>query len=176
MKIRVTNIPGALGPENARILAEELMKARDQIGSLYAGAVKTEIKATEPYPPIDMGTLMTGIAATPVSGKLKTSVAPSPVTNPYAVVMEMGRRPNQPGPPLDPILDWVQRKFGLSGKKADSAAFLVRRKIHRRGIKPRFFFQRARRSKQVRDQAVSLSRAAVRRARKRWAAAGGRPK
>jgi len=41
------------------------------------------------------------------------------VTNdvPYAGVIELGRRPRRPGPPLAPILEWVQRKvMGGSSK------------------------------------------------------------
>lgn len=32
-------------------------------------------------------------------------------TAPYAAVLEHGRRPNRPGPPLAPIYAWVQRKM-----------------------------------------------------------------
>lgn len=30
---------------------------------------------------------------------------------PYAPVIEYGRRPNRPGPPLQPIIEWVHRKL-----------------------------------------------------------------
>lgn len=30
---------------------------------------------------------------------------------PYAGVIEFGRRPNRPGPPLQPIIEWVHRKL-----------------------------------------------------------------
>ena len=30
---------------------------------------------------------------------------------PYAPVLEYGRRPNRPGPPLQPIIEWVHRKL-----------------------------------------------------------------
>lgn len=32
-------------------------------------------------------------------------------TAPYAAVLEYGRRPNRPGPPLQPIVEWVRRKM-----------------------------------------------------------------
>jgi hypothetical protein len=54
----------------------------------------------------------------------------------YAGVIELGRRPMRRGPPLAPILGWVQRKLGLSGAEADRAAFLIRRAIHIRGTRP----------------------------------------
>lgn len=35
--------------------------------------------------------------------------------SPHAGVIELGRRPNRPGPPLEPILEWVMRQ-GRRGK------------------------------------------------------------
>lgn len=32
-------------------------------------------------------------------------------TAPYAAVLEYGRRPGRPGPPLQPIIEWVHRKL-----------------------------------------------------------------
>lgn len=55
---------------------------------------------------------------------------------PYAGVIELGRRPMRRGPPLAPILGWVQRKLGLSGPEADRVAYAVRMKIHVRGTPP----------------------------------------
>lgn len=60
---------------------------------------------------------------------------------PYASVIEYGRRPMRPGPPIEPILEWVKRKLVAKGevppKEAKSVAFLIRRKIHVKGSKPR---------------------------------------
>jgi len=68
---------------------------------------------------------------------------------PYFVVMDEGRRAGAKAPPLEPILQWVLRKR-LTGyaraktkkqpdlmKQARSIAFLIRRSIARKGIKPR---------------------------------------
>jgi len=60
----------------------------------------------------------------------------------YAGVLEYGRRANRPGPPLEPILEWVQRKLVANGevaaKDAESVARAVRWSIHHKGTKPRF--------------------------------------
>lgn len=56
---------------------------------------------------------------------------------PYAAVIEYGRRPGRPGPPLAPILGWVQRKLGVKGAEAYPVAVAIQRRIHDRGTKPR---------------------------------------
>jgi hypothetical protein len=94
---------------------------------------------------------------------LSVTVAPSPVTRPYALVQEVGRRPNQPGPPIEPILAWVKRKFGVSGKEATSRAYLVARKLHRKGMPGKGFFSRAR------EVSGKLARPFVLAAIRRWA-------
>lgn len=49
----------------------------------------------------------------------------------YAEAVELGTRPHMP--PVEPLIDWVRQKFGLSGKEAKSAAWRVARSIARRG-------------------------------------------
>jgi len=61
---------------------------------------------------------------------------------PYAGVIEHGRRPGRPGPPIEPIRQWVMRKLVANGeveaKDAESVARAVRWSIHHKGTKPRF--------------------------------------
>ena len=73
----------------------------------------------------------------PVTGSLRNDT-------PYANVIEWGRRPMRPGPPLEPILGWVRRKLGLDGPEADRAAFAIRRAIHRRGLPPHHIMRQTR--------------------------------
>ena len=60
---------------------------------------------------------------------------------PYAPTIEYGRRPGRPGPPLAPILGWVERKLVRGGAVPPGAAYpvavAIREHIHRRGTKPR---------------------------------------
>jgi hypothetical protein len=73
---------------------------------------------------------------------------------PYAGVIEYGRRPNRPGPPFQPIYEWVKRKLGGTGAIPTDAlvtnsrgdvidpavgiAWAIRNAIHKKGSKPRF--------------------------------------
>lgn len=86
---------------------------------------------------VDLGTYKRGFRVVMASGgaQLRNDT-------PYAAVIEYGRRPNRPGPPLDPIRRWVERKLGLTGPEADRAAFAIRRAIHQRGLRPRWVMKR----------------------------------
>lgn len=56
---------------------------------------------------------------------------------PYAGVIEFGRRPGRPGPPLQPILDWVDSKLVRNGsiepEEAEDVAHAIRWSIHVKG-------------------------------------------
>lgn len=61
-------------------------------------------------------------------------------TAPYAAVLEYGRRPWRPGPPLQPIYEWVRRKnrrTSMTANEAMKLAIVIRRKLHENGSKPR---------------------------------------
>jgi hypothetical protein len=51
----------------------------------------------------------------------------------YGEAVEYGTKPHFP--PIKPILFWVEKKLGLSGKEAKSAAFCIARAISKRGTK-----------------------------------------
>lgn len=65
---------------------------------------------------------------------------------PYAAVIEWGRRPNRPGPPVSPIREWVRRKLGLEGAELERVAWKIREAIHRKGTRPRFIMTRVQKS------------------------------
>jgi hypothetical protein len=60
---------------------------------------------------------------------------------PYAPVMEEGRRPGAKMPPVDAIKLWVVRKLGIPPEEADGVAFVIARSIARKGIEGRHMFQ-----------------------------------
>jgi hypothetical protein len=59
----------------------------------------------------------------------------------YGESLEYGTRPHFP--PIKPILFWVEKKLGLSGKEAKSAAFCIARAISKRGTKGAHMFGKA---------------------------------
>lgn len=57
---------------------------------------------------------------------------------PYSGVIEMGRRPMRPGPPLQPIYDYVRRKHPeLDASETMAMARAVREQVHIQGTPPR---------------------------------------
>ena len=66
-----------------------------------------------------------------IEGGVGTNVA-------YALPVEFGSRPHWP--PLEPIQLWVQRKLRVAPARVKSVAFLVARKIARRGTQARQIF------------------------------------
>lgn len=60
---------------------------------------------------------------------------------PYAVVMEMGRRPGQPisRVGIDAIGLWAQRKLGMSAEEADHAKWAIAKNIIGHGIEGKRF-------------------------------------
>ncbi len=84
------------------------------------------------------GSIFTELRGAPA---LRSQVIASSVF--YAPIVELGRRPGQRRPPLEPILLWVSRKLQLSGPRARSVAFLVARKIGRTGTEGKHMFQQA---------------------------------
>jgi len=71
----------------------------------------------------------------------------------YGEVIERGRQPRQKWPPQDAIELWVRRKLGISDG-AEQVAFLIARKIGRKGFKGRWMFREA--AKIVRPQINQL--------------------
>ena len=59
---------------------------------------------------------------------------------PHADAIEHGRRPYRPGPPIEPIRRWVERKLQPPADQLEQIAWRVRNAIHRRGSPPRLIF------------------------------------
>lgn len=75
-------------------------------------------------------------------GNVTSGIIGSPL--PYALVLEEGRRAGRRFPPPEPIARWVRRKLGVPEEKVRGVAFVVARKIARRGTRPRHIFRDAR--------------------------------
>lgn len=59
----------------------------------------------------------------------------------YGAPLEYGTKPHFP--PIAPIQFWVEKRLGLSGKDAQSAAYCIARAISRRGTKGYLMFNKA---------------------------------
>ena len=58
-----------------------------------------------------------------------------------AAFLELGTKPHMP--PVEALIPWVRAVLGVSAKRAPSVAFLVARKIAKKGTKPKKYFERA---------------------------------
>lgn len=86
-------------------------------------------------PAVDEGTLMRSVSSHSIlKGAMIT------VDAPHAAFMEYGTRPHTP--PLQPLVDWAKRKFGVDEKRAKAIAWAVRGKIKKVGTKPRHYMRR----------------------------------
>ncbi len=89
--------------------------------------------------PVNTGQLRSSIgfsssrlAGNDIEGRIGTNLG-------YAIPVERGSRPHWP--PLEPIEFWVRRKLRPPRKQIRSVAFLVARKISRRGTKAHRMFE-----------------------------------
>lgn len=79
-------------------------------------------------------------------GSIDAGFFSSEQDNGYAAYVEFGRSPTKTQTPGDVTLEtslraWVHRKLGIpEGEELDRAAFLIARKIHRKGTRPKPFF------------------------------------
>lgn len=62
-------------------------------------------------------------------------------SQPSATFLELGTKPHMP--PVEALVPWVKAVLGVEPKRARSVAFLVARKIARKGTKPRRVFEKA---------------------------------
>lgn len=70
---------------------------------------------------------------------------------PHAVYVELGTAPHWA--PIQPLLDWVKVKFGLTDLAAQSAAYAVRASIAKRGTKANPVWQNTWNAKQAQVRA-----------------------
>lgn len=95
-----------LGAAIRKRLQEDTSIVRAAAVEAVQQGLRDAVRATDRAGAVDQG-LFKGswmARAIPLGGVLEN-------TAPYAAVIEYGRRPNRPGPPLAPIYAWVQRKF-----------------------------------------------------------------
>ena len=104
--------------------------------SVVVQEIGTANPATGTPPAVDEGTLMRSVESFPLprGGEIVADT-------PHASILEYGSRPHMP--PLQPLVDWAKRKFGVDDDEAEEIAEAVRWKIFHVGTKPRFYMKRA---------------------------------
>ncbi len=119
-----------------RQLEGAIIKGLRSAAARGVSEVVQAIHTTSPFPPIDTGRLARSVEHSdlPRGGRLM-------VDAPHAAVMEWGARPFWP--PLQPLIDWAKRKFGVDEDEAEEIAEAVQRKIAMFGIEPRHYFATA---------------------------------
>ena len=79
----------------------------------------------------------------------------------YAEYVEYGRRAGRM-PPLKNIIEWARKKLRIPGKAAQSAGYLIARKIAQKGTRPQPFFRPAlERNSQAIERVISAAVASV---------------
>lgn len=98
-----------LPAEIAKRIAADVQLARRAALDAALRGVQVAVAATNKAGAVDQGLFKLSWGARPTKrGAALENTAP------YAGVIERGRRPGRPGPPLQPIIDWVHRKHRTS--------------------------------------------------------------
>lgn len=94
--------------------------------------------AVVPLTPVGVTSALRGAWGTEVRllGETLIGIVGNPLV--HSEVIERGRRPGAPPPPVEAIRTWVERKMG-----AEVSAFVVARSIGRKGIEGRRMLQKA---------------------------------
>lgn len=72
-------------------------------------------------------------------------------SQPYAGVIEYGRRPNSKQPPTEPIARWLMSRGGMSASQARANAWVVAKAIGIRGLRGRHILTAPEATKQISD-------------------------
>lgn len=113
---------------------------REELGAFAHAATQHLRSEVVDRTPAAMGTLRASIHGS-VERMADGVLGVVGTVQPYAVPVELGTKPHFP--PVQALEDWVRQKLGLSGKEAHNAAFLIARKISKKGTQGHFMFRDA---------------------------------
>lgn len=123
MSAPVTNFDAVVPAASQAMLRWMLETAADATERLDAGRPGTDRGETRQSIGTDGPTLNGSV----LEGQVQA-------TSRHALYVHDGRRPGGKMPPIDRLQPWVERKLGVGPDRSRSVAFLVGRKIKRRGI------------------------------------------
>ncbi len=125
---------GELTPNMEEAVIKGLRSASQRGVAVVVQSINTPTAMT--HAAVDTGSLARSVEASdlPRGGVIS-------VDAPHAAAMEFGTRPFYP--PLQPLVDWAQRKFGVGEEEAKGIAFAVREHIATWGMEPRHYLKRS---------------------------------
>jgi hypothetical protein len=110
---------------------------------MTAGVLESSLLASrevqERTPTSGAGTLRNSIGALPVTISGFSVSAGVGTALSYAAPVELGSKPHWA--PIEPLVDWVERKLGKSGKEAEGIARAIQYKIAHEGTEGAFMFR-----------------------------------
>lgn len=146
MQALMARVPPIMLEEIGRAVVEASMlgerEVKERTPSSGAGTLRDSI-----------GALPVTISGTRVTGGVGTSLS-------YAAPVELGSKPHWA--PIEPLLEWVQRKLGKSGEEAEGIAQAIQYKIAAHGTEAHHMFRDG--FAHVSATVVEIFRAAVARA------------
>ena len=89
-------------------------------------------------------------------------------------VLSEGRKRGARMPPSNKLRPWVRRRWGVRGRAANAAAFVLARSIARKGIKPRRLYKQSIERTRIGEPSRALQREARRYIENNWRAAAWR--
>lgn len=127
------------GPQAAAAVVDREMTAAMHASTQHIrGAIM-------PKTPVGVSATLRGATQARVSAEGNPRTITGRVFNPtaYGLPVELGRRAGQKQPPSSALELWVRRKLGVPENKVKSVAFLVARKIGRKGTNAVKMFSQA---------------------------------
>lgn len=111
------------------------------IGAAMQEAVLLLQREAQERAPVGVTGELRNSAFSDVTGTLDQLLGVVGFTSLHAEPVELGTKPHTP--PLDPLVDWVEARLGLSGDEAQGVARAIQFKIRQRGTEPQRFFEQA---------------------------------
>ena len=128
-----------------RFVKYDRISNRHLRGAMHKSVIKIEGRARKNAPVGVSSKLRQSIASDvrTMPGSIVGRVGSTMKKEVYPIVMETGRRAGRTMPPPAALERWVEIKLKVPAKRVKGVAFVIARKIGRRGIMGRFFLRKA---------------------------------
>lgn len=145
-------------PDTSSFVAHIRSVVAEELGQAGLTVKNSAIRTITQRDRVDTGDLLNGIED-PVRADLDGDVAVEVWSRAaHSIFVELGREPGRKAPPPAVIRGWVERRLGLSGQEADSAAYLIGQAIAKRGVPGTYFMRNAAESVDVAALAADIEK------------------